>query len=163
MKGISMHLLKLKTKIEPKTTNKFNKIIDNQNLSLNKITEIQKEFKIPSSLMIGEGVYIVGSIKANDEVTIQGTVEGDIECLTLNVSKNGNIKGKIKSDTLIVEGIVDGDIDINKMINIKSDGTVSGKIYYGNLQINDGGKLIGEINHRDQNIKQEEFKDWKTL
>ena len=158
-----MHLLKLKTKIEPKTTNKFNKIIDNQNLSLNKITEIQKEFKIPSSLMIGEGVYIVGSIKANDEVTIQGTVEGDIECLTLNVSKNGNIKGKIKSDTLIVEGIVDGDIDINKMINIKSDGTVSGKIYYGNLQINDGGKLIGEINHRDQNIKQEEFKDWKTL
>ena len=158
-----MHLLKLKTKIEPKTTNKFNKIIDNQNLSLNKITEIQKEFKIPSSLMIGEGVSIVGSIKANDEVTIQGTVEGDIECLTLNVSKNGNIKGKIKSDTLIVEGIVDGDIDINKMINIKSDGTVSGKIYYGNLQINDGGKLIGEINHRDQNIKQEEFKDWKTL
>jgi len=158
-----MHLLKLKTKIEPKTTNKFNKIIDNQNLSLNKITEIQKEFKIPSSLMIGEGVSIVGSIKANDEVTIQGTVEGDIECLTLNVSKNGNIKGKIKSDTLIVEGIVDGDIDINKMINIKSDGMVSGKIYYGNLQINDGGKLIGEINHRDQNIKQEEFKDWKTL
>ena len=158
-----MHLLKLKTKIEPKTTNKFNKIIDNQNLSLNKITEIQKEFKIPSSLMIGEGVSIVGSIKANDEVTIQGTVEVDIECLTLNVSKNGNIKGKIKSDTLIVEGIVDGDIDINKMINIKSDGMVSGKIYYGNLQINDGGKLIGEINHRDQNIKQEEFKDWKTL
>ena len=158
-----MHLLKLKTKIEPKTTNKFNKIIDNQNLSLNKITEIQKEFKIPSSLIIGEGVSIVESIKANDEVTIQGTVEGDIECLTLNVSKNGNIKGKIKSDTLIVEGIVDGDIDINKMINIKSDGMVSGKIYYGNLQINDGGKLIGEINHRDQNIKQEEFKDWKTL
>ena len=158
-----MQLLNLKIKTEPKAKNQLNKIINNQNHPLNKTTEILKEFKTPSSLMIGEGVSIVGSIKANDKVTIQGTVEGDIECLTLNVSKNGNIKGKIKSNTLIVEGMVDGEININDMINIKSDGTVSGKIYYGNIQINDGGKLIGEINHRDKNIKQEEFNSWKAL
>ena len=42
-------------------------------------------------------------------------------------------------------------------------GSVSGKIFYGNIQINEGGKLIGEIEFRDKNNKQEEFKDWKSL
>jgi cytoskeletal protein CcmA (bactofilin family) len=163
MKGISMQLLNLKNKTEPRKTNEFNKVFDEKNLPLNKIPDIKNNFIIPSSLMIGDGVSITGSIKAKDEVTIQGTVEGDIECLTLNVSKNGNIKGKIKSDTLIVEGIVDGEININDLINIKSDGMVSGKIYYGSIQISEGGKLIGEIDYKDKNIKQETFKDWETL
>jgi len=163
MKGISMQLLNLKNKTEPRKTNEFNKVFDEKNLSLNIIPDIKNDFKIPSSLMIGDGVSITGSIKAKDEVTIQGTVEGDIECLTLNVSKNGNIKGKIKSNTLIVEGIVDGEINIKDLINIKSDGMVSGKIYYGSIQITEGGKLIGEIDYKDKNIKQEEFKDWETL
>ena len=158
-----MQLLNLKNKTEPRKTNEFNKVFDEKNLPLNKIPDIKNNFIIPSSLMIGDGVSITGSIKAKDEVTIQGTVEGDIECLTLNVSKNGNIKGKIKSDTLIVEGKVDGEININDLINIKSDGMVSGKIYYGSIQISEGGKLIGEIDYKDKNIKQETFKDWETL
>ena len=158
-----MQLLNLKNKTEPRKTDEFNKVFDEKNLPLNKISDIKNNFIIPSSLMIGDGVSITGSIKAKDEVTIQGTVEGDIECLTLNVSKNGNIKGKIKSDTLIVEGKVDGEININDLINIKSDGMVSGKIYYGSIQISEGGKLIGEIDYKDKNIKQETFKDWETL
>lgn len=158
-----MQLLNLKNKTEPRKTDEFNKVFDEKNLPLNKIPDIKNNFIIPSSLMIGDGVSITGSIKAKDEVTIQGTVEGDIECLTLNVSKNGNIKGKIKSDTLIVEGKVDGEININDLINIKSDGMVSGKIYYGSIQISEGGKLIGEIDYKDKNIKQETFKDWETL
>ena len=158
-----MQLLNLKNKTEPRKTDEFNKVFDEKNLPLNKIPDIKNNFIIPSSLMIGDGVSITGSIKAKDEVTIQGTVEGDIECLTLNVSKNGNIKGKIKSDTLIVEGKVDGEININDLINIKSDGIVSGKIYYGSIQISEGGKLIGEIDYKDKNIKQETFKDWETL
>ena len=158
-----MQLLNLKNKTEPRKTDEFNKVFDEKNLPLNKIPDIKNNFIIPSSLMIGDGVSITGSIKAKDEVTIQGTVEGDIECLTLNVSKNGNIKGKIKSDTLIVEGKVDGEININDLINIKSDGMLSGKIYYGSIQISEGGKLIGEIDYKDKNIKQETFKDWETL
>ena len=44
-----------------------------------------------------------------------------------------------------------------------SSSQVSGKICYGSVQINEGGKLLGEIEFKDKNILQEEFKDWKTL
>ena len=37
------------------------------------------------------------------------------------------------------------------------------KIKIGNRYIEGGGKLLGEINQRDKNNKQEEFKDWKAL
>ena len=42
-------------------------------------------------------------------------------------------------------------------------GTGNGKIIYGKIEVEDGGKLIGEINYRDKDNKQEEFKDWKAL
>ena len=45
-----------------------------------------------------------------------------------------------------------------------SSSYVSGKITYGSLQINEGGKLISEsITFKDKNNLQEEFKDWKTI
>ena len=44
-----------------------------------------------------------------------------------------------------------------------SSSYVSGKITYGSLQINEGGKLVVEIEFKDKNIIQEEFKEWKSL
>ena len=44
-----------------------------------------------------------------------------------------------------------------------AESNVSGKVFYGKIQVEDGGKLIGEINYRDKENKQEEFKDWKAL
>ena len=52
-------------------------------------------------------------------------------------------------------------IVLNSILHIKSKGNVSGKIFYGEIEIDTGGKLSGEINHRDKDNKQEEFKDLK--
>ena len=116
-----------------------------------------------SSLMIGEGVTITGTIKANSKVTIQGTVDGDIECNSITISKSGNVKGKIKTDTITVEGKAEGEVNADDVLNIKSTGHVSGKVFYGEIQIEEGGKISGEINYRDKDNKQEEFKDFKVL
>jgi len=116
-----------------------------------------------SSLMIGEGVIITGTIKANSKVTIQGTVDGDIECNSITISKSGNVKGKIKTDTITVEGKAEGEINAEDVLNIKSTGHVSGKVFYGEIQIEEGGKISGEINHRDKDSKQEEFKEFKVI
>ncbi len=113
--------------------------------------------------MIGKGVTITGSIKASNKVIIQGTIDGDIECNNVTINKSGNVKGKIKTETMIVEGKVEGEIDVNTILNIKSEGRVNGKVFYGEIQIVEGGKLSGEINHRDKDKMQEEFKELKSL
>ena len=52
--------------------------------------------------MIGEGVTITGTIKASNEVTVQGTIDGDIECNSVTINKSGNVKGKIKTELYFV-------------------------------------------------------------
>ena len=156
-----MSLLKLKSKKEPLYTSKS---VENFNEDIKEETlETIKTLKEKSSLIIGEGATIKGEIKEENEITIQGNVDGDIQCKDLFVGKTGSIKGKIKADTLTVEGSIEGEINIKDLLKLMSSSYVSGKICYGSVQINQGGKLIGEMEFKDKNILQEEFKDWKTL
>ena len=155
-----MSLLKLKSKTEPLH---ISKNIINYDDVQNEAVESIKTIKETSSLIIGEGATIKGEIKEENEITIQGNVDGDIECKDLIVGKTGSIKGKIKADTLYVEGSIEGEINVKELLKLMSSSYVSGKVNYGSLQINEGGKLIGELEFKDKNIVQEEFKDWKTL
>ena len=156
-----MSLLKLKSKTEPLHLNK--KIINyDENLNV-EIKEPIKKYRDSSSLIIGEGATIKGEIVEENEITVNGIVDGDIQCKDLKVGKTGSIKGKIKADSLYAEGNIDGEINVKELLKLMSSSYVSGKMSYGSLQINEGGKLLGELEFKDKNIIQEEFKDWKTI
>ena len=156
-----MSLLKLKSKTEPLYTNKT--IINYDDDSNKQINEPIKTIKENSSLIIGEGATIKGEIIEENEITVHGNIDGDIQCKNLIIGKTGSIKGKIKADTLHVEGSIEGEIIIKNLLKLLSSSYVSGKVSYGSLQINEGGKLVGEIEFKDSKIVQEEFKDWKTI
>ena len=76
-----MSLLKLKTKTEPLHNPKnINNNINNKNVEpIQTIKTVQEN----SSLIIGKGSNIKGEIKEENTITIQGNVEGDIECKDL--------------------------------------------------------------------------------
>ena len=158
-----MSFLHLKNKTEPQNHETKTPIIEEDVFDIKSKLGTSTVDNSNSSLMIGEGVIITGTIKANSKVTIQGTVDGDIECNSIVISKSGNVKGKIKTDTITVEGKAEGEVNADDVLNIKSTGHVSGKVFYGEIQIEEGGKISGEINHRDKENKQEEFKDFKVL
>ncbi len=158
-----MSLLKLKSKTEPLHIFNNTRNYDNGNKIKKEKTEEIKKIKETSSLIIGEGATIKGEIKEENEITIAGIVDGDIQCKDLIVGKTGSIKGKIKAETLYVEGNIEGEINVTELLKLMSSSYVSGKIHYGSLQINEGGKLTGELLFKDKNIVQEEFKDWETV
>jgi len=158
-----MSFLHLKNKTEPQNHETKTPIIEEDVFDIKSKLGTSTVDNSKSSLMIGEGVTITGTIKANSKVTIQGTVDGDIECNSITISKLGNVKGKIKTDTITVEGKAEGEVNADDVLNIKSTGHVSGKVFYGEIQIEEGGKISGEINFRNKDNKQEEFKDFKVL
>ena len=128
---------------EPISIDKRKKDTSEFSKELDKITN--------STLMIGEGV------------TIKGVVEGDIECIKINVHHSGKIMGNVKAKTISVEGYIEGEVNAKEILGVKSSGNINGKIYYGSIKIDDGGKIEGEINYKDKQEKPEEFKDWKAL
>ena len=156
-----MSLLNLKSKNEPFYKSKD--IINYADEMKENIKETIKS-KETSSLIIGEGASIKGEIKEENEVNVQGIIEGDVSCKYLIIGKTGSIKGKIKVDTLYIEGNAEGEIDVKDKLKLMSSSYLSGKITYGSLEINEGGKIISEsIAFKDNDIIQEEFNDWKTL
>tara|TARA_B100001250_G_C19272397_1_gene559701 strand:+ start:44 stop:517 length:474 start_codon:yes stop_codon:yes gene_type:complete len=157
-----MSLLKLKSKVEPTYNKNITANYENQKLKENKPKSVEKNIT-QSTLIIGEEANITGTIKEKNEISVQGTVDGEIECKDLRVGKSGNLKGKIKAETLHIEGTVEGEVIIKGLLKIKSSGSASGKMTYGSLHVDEGGKLIGESDFKDKNITQEEFKDWKNL
>ena len=157
-------LLNLKKKKEPNYYQSQKKIdITNEAFYSEPEPEVKKEKNSSSSLMIGEGVTITGTIKADNEVNIQGTIDGDIDCNSVTINESGNVKGKVKTEIMTVEGKVEGEVHINSLLHIKSKGSVSGKIFYGEIEIDSGGKLSGEINFRTKDDKQEKFKEFKSF
>ena len=160
-----MSLINLKTKKEPQYLSNNLSNTTTKSTELTKLKEKEKHTSanLSSSLLIGESVIITGTVKAENEVTIQGSIDGDVDCHSVLVTKTGNIKGKLKAENIKVEGKVEGEININNLLQIHSSGSVNGKVFYGNIQIEEGGKLLGEINQKDKNNKQEEFNDWKAL
>ena len=162
-----MSLLNLKKRIEPKyfqsQKKDTKKNINKETFQSRPEPDMKKVENSSSSLMIGKGVTITGTIKAENEVNVQGTIDGDIDCKSVAIDKSGNVKGKVKAETMTVEGKVEGEININSILHIKSQGSVSGKVFYGDIQIDEGGKLLGEINYIEQHQKKEEAKDWKAL
>ena len=73
-----LNLKNLKTKTEPQYNKKKRNAVEDKPLS-NDNMEAIKEIKPSSALIIGEGANINGTIKENNEISIQGTVEGDID------------------------------------------------------------------------------------
>ena len=157
-----MTVPKLKSK-DPVLTNGFSKKeiehIINEDDNKNNV----KIASFPSTLIIGSSANIKGNVKDDNEITIYGNVEGDIECKKLTVGKSGSAKGKIITENLVIEGNVDGDIKVKDHLTIYSSGQSSGKISYGSINIDDGGKIEGDINHKDKIIVQEDLDDWKPL
>ena len=160
MSLLSLKIKKIKS--EPKYTKK---IIDpfEDDFPTDEALEKIKEVKITSDLIIGEMATINGTIQEKNQINVQGSVDGDVTCKELIVGKSGSLKGKIKVESLSVEGTVEGELNVKGLLKLMSSGSISGKITYGSLQINEGGKLIGEIDFKDKNILQEEFKDFKAL
>ena len=159
-----MSFLHLKNKSEPKY---FEDNISSihKKISDTKPTTEENNLENPNnSLMIGQGTKIIGTIKSSHHVTIQGTIDGDIDCKSVTINRSGIVKGKkIKTDTLTCEGKVEGEIHVNEVLIIKSNGSVNGKIFYSELKVDKGGQLSGEINCRDKDNKQEVFKELKSL
>lgn len=157
-----MSLLNLKTKSEP--LHKSKNIINYDEENKNETKEPIKKIKETSTLIIGEGASIKGEVKEENEINVHGIVEGDVSCKNLIVGKTGLIKGKIKANTLYLEGNLEGEINVKEKLKLMSTSFVSGKITYGSLEINEGCKLISEsIVFKDKDLKEKEFKDWKAI
>ena len=97
-------------------------------------------------LILGEGVVFTGYISAKGKVHISGVVNGEIHSDELWVGPSGVITGKINAREMEIHGQLHEDVNCAGQICIQSTGSVNGRLSYGELQINRGGRVAGNMN-----------------
>ena len=101
-------------------------------------------------ITIGQGVTFVGSISARGIAFINGSVTGEISVDDLQVGEYGVIKGKTKSREMDVHGQIHDDVSCGEHVLVHSTGLINGKLIYGELEIQKGGRVIGSMDQSNK-------------
>jgi cytoskeletal protein CcmA (bactofilin family) len=97
--------------------------------------------------MIGPTIHIEGSLSGQEDLIIEGRVEGKIELRQHNVTvgKNGKVKADIYGKTITIEGEVQGNLYGEEQLVIRHTSTVRGNITAPRVRLEDGSNFKGSI------------------
>lgn len=96
---------------------------------------------------IGKETVIKGDFSSEEDVYIDGYVEGMIELKNnvVTIGPNGSTSPTIKAREIVVLGTIAGDIEAHEKIAIHKNGSVTGDIKTAGITIEDGGYFKGRI------------------
>jgi len=88
---------------------------------------------------IGENTVFQGMISSDGDLTIAGTVKGEVACEgTVVVEQDGTVDADIVAEEAYIKGQVDGNIKARKRVEVAPSGRVKGDIESSSLSIAEG-------------------------
>ena len=110
--------------------------------------------------VLGPTLYFKGDLSAEEDLLIQGRVEGTItHTQRLTVGPQGTVKANIRAQLIIVEGTVDGDLTAEKSVFVKESARVVGNIFAPTVSILEGAAFSGRIDMDGKKAGQGSAKD----
>jgi cytoskeletal protein CcmA (bactofilin family) len=100
-----------------------------------------------SSATIGESIRVQGEIHGDEDLVIEGEVDGSVHLdkHSVTVGRSGRVKADIHGGTLVVEGKVQGNLFAGEQVVVRSSGEVRGNITSPRVSLEDGSKFKGSI------------------
>jgi cytoskeletal protein CcmA (bactofilin family) len=96
--------------------------------------------------VIGKGLLIKGELHGEEDLIIEGTVEGTITMQkSLTIETGGRIKADIETENITVRGEMDGDVKAREKITIHEGGRLIGDIAAPRIEIADRAYFKGNV------------------
>jgi cytoskeletal protein CcmA (bactofilin family) len=108
------------------------------------------EPELPStrgSAALGKNVTVKGQIFAREDLTIDGEVEGTVECHEhrLTIGPNARVQASLKAREIVIQGSIQGNVEAADKIDIKKEAKLVGDIKTSRIVIEDGAYFKGSI------------------
>lgn len=102
---------------------------------------------LPTMATIGKSFLIKGELRADEDLTVEGSVEGKIELgdHSLWISPHGNVRAEVRARDVIVAGTLIGRITASERVEIKMSASVEGSIKCPRVVIVDGARFNGMV------------------
>src|SRR3954463_10492488 len=96
---------------------------------------------------IGPSIFIKGDLSGEEDLVIEGRVEGrvDLKQNNVTVGKNGRVKADVFGKVVVVEGEVDGNVFAREQAILRQSGSIHGNITAPRVILEDGSRFKGSI------------------
>ena len=97
-------------------------------------------------LIVGDGLSLSGEITSCDILVVAGKVEAKLtDGKLLEINETGQFRGSVEIENADIAGRYDGQLVVHGRLTVRSTGSVSGMVKYGELEVSAGGQIIGEL------------------
>ena len=105
-----------------------------------------------STTLVSSDTVIVGDVHFSGNLDVEGLVQGNIiakpdkDALVRIVGK-GRVEGEIRAPSIVVNGMVEGDVHSSKVLELASKAKVQGNVFYTQVEMAAGSEVNGKLAH----------------
>jgi cytoskeletal protein CcmA (bactofilin family) len=105
------------------------------------------------TLIVGAQIALSGEITACDRLVVEGSVEANLaNCRDIDIAESGLFKGSASIEEAEIRGRFEGVLTVKKRLLIRATGKVVGTIRYGQIEIERGGQISGDVQSQPEGI-----------
>ncbi len=96
---------------------------------------------------IGKSIVIKGDLSGNEDLVIEGKVEGKIDLPNnrLTIGAGGQVQAQVHAKNVVVVGRVAGNVSASERLEIQASGIVEGDVEAPRLVVAEGAVLNGSV------------------
>ena len=100
-----------------------------------------------SAAVIGRSIRINGDLRGEEDLRIEGDVNGTIQLLnhSLTIGKEGKIRADVYANSVIIDGLMEGDVYGAERVLIRKNAQVHGNITAPRVGLEEGARFKGSI------------------
>jgi cytoskeletal protein CcmA (bactofilin family) len=104
--------------------------------------------------IIGETIVFSGEISGSEDVTINGSLEGEVNFREHNIfiGETGRVNANVEAKNISIEGDVKGELRASEQVSIKPSGRVNGDIRAPRVVLDDGCQFKGSVDMDDKHV-----------
>jgi cytoskeletal protein CcmA (bactofilin family) len=97
--------------------------------------------------LIGHATTITGNIVAEEDLEIQGTIEGSVRLAKhrVVVGSDGIVKATVEADSVLVIGKITGNVVATELVEVNAGGVIEGDVKAPRVIMKDGAIVIGAL------------------
>lgn len=110
--------------------------------------------RLREAAVIGPSIQINGDLSGEEDLIIQGRVQGTIQLKEkkLTVGTQGKVDANVVAQSVVVEGQVRGDLYGSESVAIRATGNVHGNIVSPKVGLEEGCRFKGSIDMDDEAV-----------